>query len=187
VTRSAQLLGCAFLVVLALLPARAGAQAASNTPAVEISGGLQFLHIPDETYPFGWNLDLSGPLAGHELVRWVAEGGMAHDHPLPVADSLSFYHIGAGIRFMPAERRRAAPFFQLLAGAAYPSARRSTNPNIATTDGTWGPMIQPGVGISVPMNRYFAIVGQGDYRIAIFRGQVDKEFRVSLGARVMLW
>jgi hypothetical protein len=188
VTRSPQLLGCsAFLIALAMLPVRAAAQTTSNTPSVEISAGLQFLHIPDETYPFGWNLDLSGPLGSHELVRWVGEGGMSHDHPLPVADSLSFYHLGAGVRFMPADRRRAAPFFQLLAGAAYASARQSTNPNIATTNGEWAPMIQPGIGVSVPMNRYLAIVGQGDYRFAIFRGQTDNEFRVAFGARFMLW
>lgn len=188
VTRSAQLLGwCAFLIALAALPVCAGAQTMGNTPNVEISAGLQVLHIPDETYPFGWNLDLSGPLGDHELVRWVGEGGMSHDHPLPVADSLSFYHVGAGVRFMPAERRQAAPFFQLLAGGAYPTRRRSTNPNLASTDGTWGPMIQPGIGVSVPMNRYVAIVGQGDYRFAIFRGQSDNEFRIAFGARFMLW
>ena len=158
-----------------------------DTPIVEIGGGVQLLHIPDETYPFGLNLDLSGPAGGHDRVRWVAEAGMAQDHAIPIADSLSFYHFGAGVRLMPAERRRAAPFVQLLAGVANASARRSTDPRIATTDSAWGPMIQPGLGVAVPLNHWVAVVGQGDYRFAIFRGQLDNEFRLSFGARFMLW
>jgi hypothetical protein len=177
---------CALAVCLAAWPAPAAAQAA-DTPTVEITGGFQLLHIPDETYPFGWNIDLSGPAGGHDLVRWVGEGGMARDNPLPVGDALNFYHVGAGVRFMPAERRHAAPFFQLLGGVAYTSARRSTNPNLASTSGAWGPMVQPGLGVSVPMNRYLAIVGQADYRLAIFHAQADNEIRLSLGARFMLW
>jgi hypothetical protein len=158
--------------------APAGAQTL-RTPAVEVGAGLQFLHIPGENYPFGWNVDLSGPVADHDTVRWVGEGGYARANPLPV-ETLSFYHFGAGVRFMPADRHRAAPFCQILGGAAY-------SKNQATEVGLWGPMVQPGVGVSVPISRYLNIVGQGDYRMAIFSGQVDNEFRFSAGARFMLW
>jgi hypothetical protein len=48
-------------------------------------------------------------------------------------------------------------------------------------------MVQPGVGVGVPMNRYLAIVGQADYRLAIFHAQADNEIRLSLGARFMFW
>jgi len=168
--------------VLALVLTGAAAPASAQvlrTPAVEIGAGLQFLHIPDQTYPFGWNLDLSGPIGDHEAVRWVGDGGMARDNPLPI-ETLTFYHIGAGVRFMPPQRRYAAPYFQLVGGAAY-----------ANNDGTkvalWGPMFQPGIGISVPVARYMNLVGQGDYRMAVFRGQVDNEFRITAGARFMLW
>ena len=186
-TRSGRILGwCALSVFLLARPAPVTAQT-NETPTVEIGGGLQFLHVPDETYPFGVNFDLSGPAGGHDRVRWVAEGGMAQDQPIPGEDTLRFYHFGAGVRLMPIERGRAAPFVQLLAGVAGANARRSTDPAIATLDSSWGPMVQPGLGVSVPLNHWVAVVGQGDYRFAIFSGRVDNEFRLSVGARFMLW
>ena len=177
--RTAHFFGCC-VIALAFTGAAspAGAQT-PQTPAVEIGAGLQFLHIPGETYPFGWNVDLSGPAGDHEVVRWVGEGGYARDNPLPI-ETHSFYHFGAGVRLMPTDRHRAAPFFQILGGAAY-------SKNQATEVAAWGPMVQPGVGVSVPISRYMNIVGQGDYRMAIFTGQVDHEFRFSAGARFMLW
>jgi len=179
VKRTAHFFGCCVLAfAFAGAAAPVGAQTL-GTPAVEIGAGLQFLHIPGETYPFGWNLDLSGPVGDHQVVRWVGEGGYARANPLPV-ETLSFYHFGAGVRLMPANRHRPAPFFQLLGGAAY-------SKNQATEVGLWGPMVQPGVGVSVPISRYLNIVGQEDYRMAIFSGQVDNEFRFSAGARFMLW
>ena len=184
----AHVLGCCALgLALALAAASPAAAQSTRTPNVEIAAGLQFLHIPDETYPFGWNIDLSGPAGGHDVVRWVGEVGAAHDHPIPDLQSLTFYHFGAGVRLMPAQRLRAAPFFQIIAGAAYANERLSTNPNIASNVGVWGPMVQPGVGVSVPINHYVSLFGQGDYRLAIFRGQRDNEFRFSAGARFMLW
>jgi len=180
VKRTGHIFGCC---VLALLLAGAAAPAAAQTlatPNVEIGAGLQLLHIPDETYPFGWNLDLSGPIANHETMRWVGEGGMARDNPLPLGGTLTFYHLGGGLRFMAAERAHATPYFQVIGGAA----RANNN---ATLVGLWGPMVQPGVGVSVPINHFVNIIGQGDYRLAFFNGQTDNEFRISAGARFMLW
>jgi hypothetical protein len=173
----------AALVAAAVRPAAAQSDVPRRTPSVELSGGLQFLHIPDETYPFGWNVDMSGPVGDHNVVRWVGEFGMAEDHP-PITDSLRFYHFGAGVRFMPSDRRHAQPFFQLLGGVARAEA---AFPGANSTDVAWGPMVQPGVGLNVPINHFFSLVGQGDYRFAIFRSQTDNEFRVSVGARVMFW
>jgi hypothetical protein len=81
---------------------------------------------------------------------------------------------------MPAQRRYAAPYVQLIGGAAYAK-------NDSTNVGLWGPMFQPGIGVSVPINRYMNLMGQGDYRLAVFSGQVDNEWRISAGARFMLW
>ena len=178
VKRSAQVLGWCLLPIFLVgiaLPANAQTRL---TPSVEVGGAFQMLHIPDKTYPFGWNIDMSGPAGDHELVRWVGEVGMAEDHPAIGFESARFYHFGGGVRFMSTERSHAAPFLQLVAGVARASASGNTQ---------WAPMFQPGAGVSVPLNRYFAIVGQGDYRIAVFSGQLDNEFRLSLGARLMLW
>ncbi len=172
---------CALSLCLAAAPRVAAAQT-FETPAVEISGGLQTLHIPGELYPFGVNVDLSGVAGDHEHVRWVAEGGMAQDRPIAVGDTLRFYHFGAGVRFTPASRYRATPYFQVLGGAANAVANFSEFTNSA-----WGPMVQPGLGVSVPLNHWFAAFGQADYRLAIFRSQVDNEFRFAFGARFMLW
>jgi hypothetical protein len=169
---------CVLALALAGAVAPVSAQPIA-TPNVEIGAGLQFLHVPGESYPFGWNVDLSGPMGKSETVRWVGDGGMARDNPLPI-ERLSFYHIGAGVRLMPAQRRYAAPYVQLIGGAAYAK-------NDASGVGLWGPMFQPGIGVSVPINRYMNLIGQGDYRLAVFSGQVDNEWRISAGARFMLW
>jgi hypothetical protein len=180
VKRTAQVFGwCVLAFALAGAAAPAAAQPL-RTPNVEIGAGLQFLHVPDLTYPFGWNLDLSGPAGDHDTIRWVGEGGMARDTPLPPLGSLTFYHLGAGVRFIGADRHHAMPYFQVLGGAAY------ANDN-STHIGLWGPMVQPGVGVSVPVNRFVNVIGQGDYRLAMFSGQADNEFRISVGARFMLW
>ena len=180
--RAIQILGwCALSVGFAAWPNTATAQTV-ETPSVEITGGVQLLHIPDETYPFGFNVDLSGPAGDHQRVRWVGEGGMAQDRPIDIGDTLRFYHLAAGVRFMPIDRHRAAPYFQILGGAANARADRS-----GLLDSAWGPMVQPGIGVSVPINNWVAVIGQADYRLAVFRSQVDNEFRFTFGARFMLW
>jgi hypothetical protein len=178
VKRTPHIFGWVLALGLAGTASSASAQTV-ETPNVEIGAGLQFLHIPDQTYPFGWNVDLSGPIGNRETVRWVGDGGMARDNPLPV-ERLTFYHIGAGVRLMPAQRRYAAPYVQFVGGAAYAK-------NDGTNVGLWGPMFQPGIGISVPISRYINLTGQGDYQLAVFSGQVDNEWRISAGARFMLW
>jgi hypothetical protein len=179
VKRTGHIFGCCVLALAVAGAAMPASAQTLRTPNVEIGAGLQFLHIPDQTYPFGWNIDLSGPISDHERVRWVGDGGMARDNPLPV-ETLTFYHIGAGVRFMPAQRRHAAPYIQFVGGAA-------NTRNGATNVGLWGPMFQPGIGVSVPVNRFLNLVGQGDYRLAVFNGQMDNEFRIMAGARFMLW
>jgi hypothetical protein len=149
---------------------------------VEISGGVQLLHIPDETYPFGLNVDLSGAAGDHPRVRWVGEFGMAQDRPIDIGDTLRFYHFGAGVRLTPVARYRATPYFQVLGGVANARAEHGD-----LVDSAWGPMVQPGVGVAVPLNHFVSVYGQGDYRVAIFRSQTDNEFRLSFGARFMLW
>jgi hypothetical protein len=181
--RSAQVMGSCVLSMFLLGSALPATAQTRLTPNVEITGAFQALHIPDQTYPFGWNVDMSGPAGDHEIVRWVGEFGMAEDHPAIGFESLRFYHFGAGVRFMSTERTHAAPFLQLVAGVAHAGREFATG----SGDARWGPMFQPGAGVSVPVSRYIAIVGQGDYRLAVFSGQLDNEFRLSLGARFMLW
>jgi hypothetical protein len=170
---------------------QAAAAQSLDTPNVEISGGVQGLKIPGEFYPFGLNVDLSGPAGAHDRVRWVAEGGMAQDRPIDVGNTLRVYHVAAGVRFTPAARYRATPYFQILGGAAN---ARAVNRN--PIDSSWGPIVQPGLGVSVPLNHYVAAFGQADYRWALlhpvsdnpaFGWDPDNEFRFAFGVRFMLW
>jgi len=191
VNRAGQIVSwCAVSMCVAALPRPAAAQS-FDTPAVEISGGVQGLKIPGEFYPFGFNVDLSGAAGDHARVRWVAEGGMAQDRPIDVGDTLRVYHFGAGVRFTPASRQRATPYFQVIGGVAN-SRAQNRNP----IDSSWGPMVQPGVGVSVPLNHYVAVFGQADYRWALLHPVADNpafgwdsenEFRFAFGARFMLW
>jgi hypothetical protein len=182
VKRSVLTVGAAALWLLIVGAGTPASAQTRLTPSVELTAGFQSLHIPDETYPFGVNFDMSGPWGDHERVRWVGEFGMAEDHP-PITESLRFYHLGMGVRFTPATRAHATPFFQMLGGAA----RAAANFSDSSSDVAWGPMFQPGVGVSVPINRFVSVIGQGDYRLAIFRGQFDNEFRLTVGGRFMLW
>lgn len=189
--RACQILaGCALSVCIAAWP-RASAAQTFDTPSVEISGGVQGLKIPGEFYPFGFIVDLSGAAGDHARVRWVAEGGMAQDRPIDVGNTLRVFHVGAGVRFTAASRQRATPYFQVIAGVANSTAR-DRNP----IDSSWGPMVQPGVGVSVPLTRYVAVFGQADYRWALlhpvennpaFGWDPDNEFRFAGGVRFMLW
>jgi hypothetical protein len=188
--RSRQVVGwCALSLCLAAWPRPAAAQIV-ETPAVEISGGVQALHIPGEFYPFGIDIDLSGAASERGHVRWVVEAGMAQDRPVDIGDTLRLYHAGAGVRFTPSARRRATPYFQILGGGAQAIAE-----NRSPIESSWGPMIQPGIGVSVPLTRYIAVYGQGDYRVAFLHPQgdnnfgwdVDNEFRAAFGVRFMLW
>jgi hypothetical protein len=189
--RTGQILtGCALSLSLAAVARPAAAQT-YETPAVEISGGVQALKIPGEFYPFGFNVDLSGAASHTGHVRWVAEGGLAMDRPVDFGDTLRVFHLGAGVRFTPSNRNRAIPYFQVLGGVANTQAEHR-NP----IESSWGPMVQPGIGVSVPLTRYVAAFGQVDYRLALlhpvdsnpaFGWDADNEFRFAFGARFMLW
>jgi hypothetical protein len=191
VKRAGQILGwCALSACVVALPRPAAAQT-FETPAIEIAAGVQSLKIPGEFYPFGFNVDLSGPAGDHERVRWVAEGGMAQDRPIDIGQTLRVFHFGAGVRFTPVSRQRATPYFQIIGGVAN-SRAAERNP----IDSSWGPMVQPGVGVNVPLTRNVAAFGQADYRWALlhpvegnpaFGWDPDNEFRFAFGVRFMLW
>jgi len=192
VMRTGQILtGCALSMCLAAAARPAAAQATFDTPAVEISGGVQGLKIPGEFYPFGFNVDLSGAASDSGRVRWVAETGVAMDRPIDIGETLRVFHLGAGVRFTPSNRSHAIPYFQVLGGVANTHAA-DRNP----IESSWGPIVQPGVGVSVPLTHYVAAFGQFDYRWALlhpvesnpaFGWDADNQFRFAFGARFMLW
>jgi hypothetical protein len=142
--------------------------------------GYQVLRIPGETYPLGLNVDVSGRMKN----GWTAVGEFGwskddQDDPA-VTGSLKFLHFGAGPRWtFPGVRVR--PFAQVLAGGVHTDA--DTN---LTNDSDNAFMLQPGIGVVVPVATGWGVLGQLDYRRVFFKEEGDNEWRAVFGLRVGL-
>jgi hypothetical protein len=181
VKRSVQLAGVwifAAIVVGAAAPANAQMPA---TRSMDASIGYQLLHIPDETYPIGFNVDVSGAM--NDRWRLVGELGWAMDEQNEpnVSGDLSFFHVGAGPRLV-APMRGVQPFAQGLAGLVHTRADLIVN-GAPRDDNDWAFMLQPGVGINVPAGNVVKVFGQADYRLGFFKEEGDHEFRLAFGVR----
>lgn len=179
-TRVISMCVCLFLL-LPSLPA-----AAQTARALDGSIGYQVLHIPDETYPFGLNFDVSGRLA--PLVNIVGEFGWARDtqNETGVTGTLNFINLGGGPRwsFQPAAvgGRAIEPYVQVLIGAVHADADLRINGAPLDT-GTWAFMLQPGGGVTFPISPAVRALGQIDYRRAFF-DPGENEFRFVFGIRI---
>ena len=181
VKRSVQSAGMwivAATVVGTATPAAAQTMATRNMDA---SIGYQMLHIPDETYPLGFNVDVSGAM--NDPWRLVGELGWAKDEQNEpnVTGDLNFFHFGAGPRVV-APMRGVQPFAQLLAGLVHARADLIVN-GIPLDDNDWAFMLQPGIGVNVPAGNVVNVFGQADYRRGFFKEAGDNEFRLSFGVR----
>jgi hypothetical protein len=146
----------------------------------EVSAGYQVLHIPDETFPLGFVADAAGRQAG-----WTgaAEFGWARDEQNEpgVAGHLTFINYGFGPRWN-ADTRGPRLFAQFLVGGVHTSAALALNAvPFAAADNAF--MLQPGVGIVVPVSPVWGVVAQGDVRHVFFKDQGENEFRFLIGAR----
>jgi hypothetical protein len=153
-----------------------------RTPTVDASIGYQVLHLPDETFPVGWNVDVSRAMT--DVWRLVGEFGMSHDDQTDggVSGNLNYYHFGAGPR-MTGHAGRVQPFVQVLGGAVHTRADLVLANSGAFSDNDWAFMLQPGAGISIPVGNVVSVIGQADYRRVFFEEEGDNEFRVSFGVR----
>jgi hypothetical protein len=160
----------------------AGPAAAQSTlPPVQVSFGYQLLHIPDETYPVGFAVDVSGRRTG---LTWAAAFGWAHDdqNEPGVSGTLNFFDYGAGPRWTTA-LATAHPFVQLLVGGVHTSANLTENGSPFQAGGN-AFMLQPGVGVVVPVGQRWGALVQGDYRRAFWTPQAENEFRFIFGVRL---
>ena len=155
-------------------------------PRLSVGVGYQLLHIPDETFPFGLNFDIAAPIAGSTSV--VGEFGFATDNQTEagVGGNLKFYNLGAGprwsMRALATGHRAIEPFAQILVGAVRTDADLTLN-GTTFNNGDWAFMLQPGVGVSVPIAPSFGAFGQLDYRRSFFSPS-ENEFRFLFGVRV---
>jgi hypothetical protein len=162
-----------------------------NTPSFELSGGYQMLHIPDQTFPFGLNVDAAKHFGQLGL---VAEVGFAFDSEdiSGVEDvDATAWNFGAGGRWTGFNGGRVWPFAQMLVGAEV--MRLSTEiADVDVSDTETSFMLQPGVGVSFVLTDGFGLIGQVDYRRTFFdepddvEDSINNQFRVFVGARMIL-
>ena len=166
--------------------AGAGAHPTGTTlaPLWETSAGYQLLHLPDQTFPFGLNVD-----GARNFGPWgiAAELGWAYDK----SDDVSYhlFNVGAGPRWTHRSTAKVWPFAQVLGGFVH--ARASTDLAGVDSDSRTKFMLQPGAGAVVVAGDGWGIVGQVDYRRVFLDKDKDgesgeNEFRVFVGIRFIL-
>ena len=188
------LIGVTAIVISTVAPSPAAAQPATTPAAgepvpraLDVSVGYQVLHIPDETFPYGINVDASGRI-GMGL-KAVGEFGWARDEqsePGVTGTTLNFVNWGGGVRWSPPAAIRAGrpaidPYVQLIVGAVHAGATVDIG-NGSRETGNWAFMLQPGAGIAVPILPVMSAIGQVDYRRAFFDNG-ENEFRFVVGVR----
>ena len=154
-------------------------------PTWDTSLGYQLLHVPEQTFPFGLNVD-----GARNFGPWsiAAEAGWAFD----TSDDASYhvFNVGAGPRWTHRSAASIWPFAQVLAGFVY--AQSSTDVSgLHSSDSRTSFMLQPGAGAVVVAGDGWGIVGQVDYRRVFLDKDKDGEsgandFRVFVGIRVIL-
>ena len=178
----------------------AAAQPAASTPTYELSAGYQFLHVPDQNFPFGAAVEgirHFGPFGLVGEVGWSFDS----DDELGVDLSTNVVHIAAGPRWTGFRAGRAWPYVQVLVGAEV--ARTSADVDIDAVDPDLDLdldiddtetafMIQPGVGMTFVAGDGWGMFGQLDYRRTFFdepddvEDSINNQFRVFFGVRMIL-
>ena len=148
-------------------------------PRFEVTGGYQMLHVPDQTFPFGLNLD--GAWNGSKALGLVGEVGWATD---TVADTrVHVWNIGAGPRFNGRPMGgKVWPFAQVLVGVAHARGGGSSDSRF---------QVQPGGGVNFIAGDGWGVVVQGDYRRVFldeeeFGESGQNQGRLFVGIRVLL-
>ena len=182
VRRSVQLAGVLVFSAIVIGAAAPSSAQTMRTPSVDASIGYQILHLPDETFPVGWNVDVSKAM--NDVWRMVGEFGMSMDdqNEPGVSGDLKYYHFGVGPR-LAGLARMVTPLVQLLGGFAQKRAILLFANSGPLRDNDWAFMLQPGAGISIPAGDIISVIAQADYRRVFFKEEGDNEFRVAFGVR----
>ena len=174
-----------FVLGSALLAMIAVPASAQDAPAVDLGVGYQWLHAPDQAYPLGFNLDVSGALT--DSVRWVGEFGWSRDSEedadFGVDASLTATSFAAGVRWAP-PTAAYRPYAQVLLGAHRDGFNVDTDVVGTLLDGSeTNFMLQPGVGVTMPVGSNWGLFGQADWRRIFYEGEGQNDFRLVVGAR----
>lgn len=175
--------GSALLAMMAF----AAPASAQTAPALDLGVGYQWLHAPEQAYPFGINLDLSGTLSGD--FRWVGEFNWSRDSEgdFGVDGSLTATAYAAGVRWAPDAGARYRPYAQVLAGLHRDKLDLEVEGvgNLVDLDEK-SFMLQPGVGATFPVGDRWGVFGQADWRRIFYDDDGEHDFRFVVGARITL-
>jgi hypothetical protein len=184
-----------FLAVVSALVLGMASNAAAQTPAMtsspsyELSAGYQFLHLPDQSFPFGLAIDAAMHRGSLGL---IAEGGWSlHSDDEDGFDiTTNMWHIGAGARWTGFGPRKLWPYAQVIVGAAIAHVSAEFD-GLDDSDTETSFMLQPGAGVTFVAGDGWGIFGQVDYRRTFFEEADDddnfnNQFRVFVGARMIL-
>ena len=164
--------------------------AATNTPTFELSAGYQFLHLPDQNFPFGLAIDGArhyGPFGLVGEVGWARHS----DDELGADLTTNMFHFGAGPRWTGFGAGRAWPYAQVIVGAAVAhTSVEIAGVDLGDTETAF--MLQPGVGVTLVAGDGWGMFGQIDYRRTFFDepddtdDSINNQFRVFVGFRMIL-
>jgi hypothetical protein len=167
-------------LVLSALPARAQSPAPTPPyPRFEVTGGYQFLHVPDFNFPFGLNVD--GAWNGSKALGLAGEVGWATGSEDDVR--LHAWTIGVGPRFNGRPMGgRLWPFAQVLVGMYHLRGEDDSATKF---------QVQPGGGVNINAGDGWGVVLQGDYRRVFLDEDEDGESgqnqgRFFVGIRLLL-
>ena len=152
-------------------------------PRFEVTGGYQLLKVPDETFPFGLNLD--GAWNGSKALGLAGEIGWATGSVDLGGDSerLHQWNIGVGPRFNGRPMGgRVWPFAQVFVGMYHLRGFDDSSSHF---------MVQPGGGVNINAGDGWGVVFQGDYRRVFldedeFGESGENQGRFFLGIRLLL-
>lgn len=178
--------------VLMSFAASAQAQtAAPEYPTWEISGGYQLLHVPDQTLPFGLNLD--GAINMSKAFGLVAEGGWATDSEDEdgVSARVHAWNIGVGPRWNARPAGSVWPYAQVLFGGLFVHGSAEVDGVDVDVPSSQHFMIQPGAGVYINAGDGWGWQVSGDYRRVFldeeeFGESGENEFRFYIGIRLLL-
>jgi hypothetical protein len=170
---------CTALLIGAVTPSAAQAP-------LTVAGAYQVTHVPHQTLPLGWVAEA----AVRVRHGWAGVGEISStyktvdDAALATDVKLALHAYAGGVRWTLRPEGSVVPHLQLLAGAERARVRTSIASHEIGESMT-NVMIQPGVGVSVPLHHRVRAAAQFDYRrVFMDENAARNRVRFLIGLRI---